>query len=216
MIRHLDLIDVVFFASVALAALGCLGLFVLLLRGGGLRVYAEPIERHTPEPRTVRTVRALRPGPGGLMGAEPQVSTGSTPFQGEVPASGPSRERLNGPVAALTFDRVIAVNVARAKRWHAGFPRDHGWTGADWSNAMCGEAGEVANVVKKLRRHECGLRGALDPPSAELLTLLGDELADTILYLILLAAKYGVDLPAAVVRKFNVVSERQGFPERLP
>lgn len=32
----------------------------------------------------------------------------------------------------------------------------------------------------------------------------------------LLAAKYGIDLAAAIVHKFNVVSERQDFPERLP
>jgi hypothetical protein len=28
---------------------------------------------------------------------------------------------------------------------------------ADWSNAMCGEAGEAANVVKKIRWIETGL-----------------------------------------------------------
>jgi NTP pyrophosphatase (non-canonical NTP hydrolase) len=46
--------------------------------------------------------------------------------------------------------------------------------------------------------------------------MLADELADVFLYLDLLASKCGIDLPAAIVRKFNVVSERQDFPERLP
>lgn len=46
--------------------------------------------------------------------------------------------------------------------------------------------------------------------------MLGEELADVFLYLDLLAGYYGVDLPAAIVKKFNKVSEKQGFPERLP
>ena len=119
---------------------------------------------------------------------------------------------------SLSFDDLRAANTSRAKRWHPGFPDDDAWTGADWSNAMCGEAGEAANVVKKLRRHECLLAGsglALQPEEG-LLADLALELADTVTYLDLLAAKYGIDLGDAVARKFNIVSERQGFPERLP
>lgn len=115
----------------------------------------------------------------------------------------------------LTFAEVREANLARAKRWHPGFPNDESWNGADWSNAMCGEAGETANVVKKLRRHESGLTGSLDPSKAELLAMLADEIGDVFAYLDLLASYYGVDLAAAVVSKFNRVSERQGFPERL-
>ncbi len=122
----------------------------------------------------------------------------------------------------LTFAQVSVVNRQRCERWHPGFP--HGapmtesddWTGADWSNAMCGEAGEVANVVKKLRRAEVGLRGVLDGDRADLLTKLADEIADVYCYLDLLATFYGIDVPAAIVTKFNAVSELQGFPERLP
>ena len=44
---------------------------------------------------------------------------------------------------------------------------------------------------------------------------LTDEIADTALYLDLLAARAGIDLGAAIVRKFNRVSEKHGFPERL-
>ena len=116
----------------------------------------------------------------------------------------------------LTFDQVTDANRQRAQRWHPGFPDDDSWTLADWSNAMCGEAGEAANVVKKLRRVEDGLVGRLDAPEMELRVMLGEELADVFLYLDLLATKAGLDLPAAIVRKFNMVSERQDFPERLP
>lgn len=114
----------------------------------------------------------------------------------------------------LTFEHVSATNVSRTRRWHPGFPDDP-WSLADWSNAMCGEAGEVANVVKKLRRHEFGHNGVLDGDVDELNEQLADELADVFLYLDLLATRAGVDLPRAIRRKFNVVSERQGFPERL-
>lgn len=116
---------------------------------------------------------------------------------------------------ALTFDQVSKTNRARCQRWHPGFPADS-WTGADWSNAMQGEAGEAGNVVKKLRRAELNTRGALDPSVETLRQQLGDELADTVIYADLLAQFYGLDLASCVARKFNAVSAREGFPERLP
>jgi NTP pyrophosphatase (non-canonical NTP hydrolase) len=44
---------------------------------------------------------------------------------------------------------------------------------------------------------------------------LAEELADVYTYLDLLATKADIDLPAAIVAKFNKVSRRQGFPDRL-
>jgi hypothetical protein len=96
------------------------------------------------------------------------------------------------------------ANVSRAKR-HLGYPEDAQWTVADWSNAMCGEAGEAANIVKKIRRHDCGLQGTGDPSKEQLIGMLAEELADI----------YDIDLGRAIIRKFNAVSRRQGFPERL-
>lgn len=145
---------------------------------------------------------------------ETQARAGSTPFQGDAPASGPSRERLDGP-ASLSFAELREVNVARCARWHPGFPNDNLWSGADWSNAAAGEMGEACNIVKKLRRQETGGRGAVDPDYGVLLSKLGDEIADTMIYLDLLAAFYGIDMAAAVVRKFDAVSVREGLPERL-
>lgn len=120
-------------------------------------------------------------------------------------------------VRRLTFAEVTHANTTRCNRWHPGFPDDEAWTGADWSNAVCGEAGEMANVVKKLRRLETGtMPGPDDPPKNVLRSMLADEIADVFTYLDLLATFYRIDLPAAVVAKFNRVSERQGFPDRLP
>lgn len=113
---------------------------------------------------------------------------------------------------------------SRRDRWHT--PDTEPWTGADWSNAMCGEASEAANVVKKIRRLETGTglptpvggltqEQAVDLSRAELIQMLAHELADTIAYADLLAQHYGIDLRRAIAEKFNIVSEREGFPERI-
>jgi NTP pyrophosphatase (non-canonical NTP hydrolase) len=80
---------------------------------------------------------------------------------------------------------------------------------------LCGEAGEAANVVKKIRRYECGIKEADKATEAMLIDHLGNELADVIVYADLLATKYGIDLPRKIIEKFNAVSEREGFPQRL-
>ena len=101
----------------------------------------------------------------------------------------------------LTFAQLREANVTRCKRWHPTFgsPEGDAWSGADWSNAMAGEMGEAANIVKKLRRLETGAaQGPDDPPSDQLRAMLADEIADTVIYADLLAAYYGIDLAAAV------------------
>lgn len=130
----------------------------------------------------------------------------------------------------MTIAAMSETNRQRCARWHGeGWPAGDSWSLADWSNAMAGEAGELleaaqavamatgkaANIVKKVRRAETGAPGALDPNRAELLEQLGNELADVWLYCDLLAQRAGIDLQAAIVRKFDAVSVREGFPERL-
>lgn len=113
----------------------------------------------------------------------------------------------------LTFDALREVNAARCLRWHP--PESVPWNAADWSNAMCGEAGELANVVKKIRRHETGAVNKGDPSLHALKRMAADELADVVIYCDLLADYLQVDLGEAVRAKFNRVSEKYGFPERL-
>lgn len=96
-------------------------------------------------------------------------------------------------MSALTFAEFAEANRTRCRRWHD--PASEPWTGADWSNAMCGEAGEAANVVKKLRRQETfTARGPDDPDASVLRSML---------------------VAQATAGKFNRVSVRQGFPERV-
>lgn len=126
-------------------------------------------------------------------------------------------ERHSGEVDSnqLFLSDITETNLARCERWHPGFPQDDTWNLADWSNAMCGEAGELANVVKKIRRKQTGFVGVLDGDMQDLLQKAADEVADVYLYLNLVAVKLGVDFQRAIVKKFNEVSELQGFPERL-
>lgn len=114
---------------------------------------------------------------------------------------------------SLTFEALRAVNVSRCRKWHP--PESTPWTAADWSNALCGEAGELANVIKKIRRHETGAVNAGDPSLEKLQIMAAAELADVLIYADLLADYLKIDLAAAVRAKFNATSEKFGFPERL-
>lgn len=117
----------------------------------------------------------------------------------------------------LTIAEVQAVSVERSNEWHDGDFRQ--WSGLEWAGAMCGEAGEVANVCKKLRRLETGAAGnAWSERPLErdaLIEALAGECADTFLYLTLVASRYGINLAMAVRDKFNSKSEAMGFPQRL-
>lgn len=126
-----------------------------------------------------------------------------------------AKEGMHPPVPPppLTFAELRQANATRVLRWHP--PESVPWSGADWSNAMCGEAGEAANVVKKLRRAETGTMAQGDPTPDELRAMLADEIGDVVCYLDLLALHYGIDMDEAVASKFNRVSARMGFPERI-
>ncbi len=113
----------------------------------------------------------------------------------------------------LSFEDLRRVNATRVQKWHP--PGSIPWSSSDWSNAMCGEAGETANKIKKIRRHETGCVNDGDPPIEVLKTQAVEEMADTVIYLDLLALHLGMDLGEAVRNKFNKTSERFGFPERL-
>lgn len=106
-----------------------------------------------------------------------------------------------------------ALNLARCNRWHPlGI---NSWSLSDWATATAGELGEACNLIKKLNRARDGLTGNGSAGVDELRANLAAELADTAIYLDLLAQAAGVDLSDAIASKFNAVSERNGFPERV-
>jgi NTP pyrophosphatase (non-canonical NTP hydrolase) len=102
--------------------------------------------------------------------------------------------------------RLREVNGERAAEWMGDYPSD----ALFWAVEFGGEAGEVLNVVKKLRRAELDRRGSRATKED-----LADEIADGIICLDSLARHYDIDIAAAVRRKFNATSEKNGFPQRL-
>lgn len=126
----------------------------------------------------------------------------------------------------LDLEQLAEANRSQRKEWHG---EHDDWSGADWSNAMGGEVGEVveallelvkhqglaADTVKKLRRHESGYADDKGRKTEKLVSDLANELADVVCYASLLSEFYGIDLGEAIKKKFNEVSEKRGFPHRL-
>lgn len=126
----------------------------------------------------------------------------------------------------------ILASINRSQRWHPGGLTD--WSLSDWLCATGGELGEAMNAAKKLKRIEEGIANLSSDPDRQVddaeaaYDLILEELADTMCYLVLAAARVTAmrfanprgkdaveDLNWAIVEKFNAVSERYGFPERL-
>lgn len=78
------------------------------------------------------------------------------------------------------------------------------WSPMEWAAALTGEVGELANLLKKVRRGDVTMEQSQQA--------IADELADVQTYLSILAKQCGVDLGKATVRKFNAVSRRVGAP----
>jgi NTP pyrophosphatase (non-canonical NTP hydrolase) len=114
---------------------------------------------------------------------------------------------------SLTFDNLRKMNVARCEKWHNG-PLSS-WSLSDWATAAAGELGEACNIIKKLNRVRDGLGGNKGLTEEDLRKMLAKELADTQVYLDLLAAAAGINLGEATREKFNAVSEEKGFEERI-
>lgn len=119
-------------------------------------------------------------------------------------------------VQPLTFEIVAAINRKRSVVWH---PPGKEWSLLEWAGAMCGEAGEAANVAKKVRRIEMGMKSKRpDEQDRETVirTKLAKEIGDTYLYLDLLASNAGLRIEDCIRQAFNQTSEEQGFPHRIP
>lgn len=128
---------------------------------------------------------------------------------------GLSSTKQAAALAGLTFRDFAAVNLSRCEG-PAGFGHlIREWTLSDWFTAAMGEFGEAANKAKKLNRYRDGIPGNIESED-DLRAGLADEIADTVIYLDLLAQAAGLDLAEAIVSKFNRTSEKIGAPHRLP
>lgn len=116
----------------------------------------------------------------------------------------------------LTFRQVSRINLERAHEWHKGGLEE--WSVSDWGVAMAGEAGEVCDAIKKLRRIECAVEsGNLNQPKSreEAIAAIAQEIGDTFIYLDLLAQRLGLNIEDGIRDTFNRISEREGFGYRL-
>lgn len=107
----------------------------------------------------------------------------------------------------LTFNGLREANIARLPEFknskgqpaHSE-PDGSDWNLAQWCNAVTGELGEAANLIKKIDRGDFTLE--------EIRDLLAKELADVATYLDILALRAGINLGKATMDKFNEVSIR--------
>lgn len=106
----------------------------------------------------------------------------------------------------MLFTHLREANIARCNDVYEGLNQ---WSPTDWACAMAGECGEACNKVKKLRRLEGGDTHTFET-EIELIKQIGEEIADTIIYADLLAARLGIDLEKAIKDKFNKVSKERG------
>lgn len=144
-----------------------------------------------------------------LQAGQP-ASPKASPLQAETALDG-----------SLTIRFLQYINAKRAVRWHQN-GGIKSWSALEWAGAMAGEAGEACNAAKKLKRIEDQIaninleegRSLTDEQNAS--SQVVDEIADTVIYGVLLAERVGLDLEEAIRMKFNKKSEEYGFPERIP
>lgn len=96
----------------------------------------------------------------------------------------------------LNRQRTLLYPNPKGETKHSG----QDWSLNDWMVATMGELGEAANLLKKVRRHDFTISSVRKK--------LAHELADVVIYIVLLADKCGIDLEDAVREKFNARSRK--------
>lgn len=107
-------------------------------------------------------------------------------------------------LATLTGANIWRLPLFRNGRGELAHSKADGsdWSPLEWAAALAGEVGELANLLKKVRRG--------DTTMAEARQAIADELADVQTYLSILAVQCDVSLGHATIAKFNAVSRRVG------
>lgn len=117
---------------------------------------------------------------------------------------------------ALTFAQLAEANARRCEDY---FHPIKSWNSLEWAGAMCGEAGEAANIAKKIKRIDTSalaIQVRDQDRRRQLLQDLGREVADTVIYADLLLQSEGMTLESFVVEAFNRKSEQIGSKIVLP
>jgi len=114
----------------------------------------------------------------------------------------------------MTFEDFSKANRARCESPQGFNHRLGSWTLSDWMTATAGELGEAANVVKKLNRYRDGINGNTESEWT-LREKLKREIADTFIYLDLMAQAAGISLGQAVAITFDEKSMQIGYPHSV-
>lgn len=108
----------------------------------------------------------------------------------------------------LTFQALRKANIARLPefrnaRGESAYARLDGsdWSLLEWAGALAGEVGELANLLKKIKRGDL-------PNDIATRVEVAKEIADIQIYLDLLAFRAGIDLDTATIAKFNEISRK--------
>lgn len=104
----------------------------------------------------------------------------------------------------MTFKEFQFINALRCR---TSFHRSDGWAVPSWCLAIAGEAGELCNLVKKVERGDFTLESVRQQ--------VLEEVADVMTYCDLLMTQLGANTGDEIRHKFNIVSERVGFEERI-
>ena len=102
----------------------------------------------------------------------------------------------------MTFNVLRAANRRRQQEWPGNEKADTAFRAIE----LAGEAGEVAEAVKKWLRAERGIKGSTATRDD-----IASEMGDLLVSLDLLADSLGIDLGAAVRQKFNATSAKYGM-----
>lgn len=94
---------------------------------------------------------------------------------------------------SLTLSALIEANRTRQARYFAA--GSAGWRETEWVVAIGGEVGEALNVVKKLLRDQQGVVGNGSASRDQLIEALGCELADVVIYAVVVADLKRHELP---------------------
>lgn len=102
----------------------------------------------------------------------------------------------------ITFNVLREANRRRQQEWPGNEKADVAFRAIE----VAGEAGEVAEAIKKFLRAERGIKGSVATRED-----VASEMGDLLVSLDLLADSLGINLGAAVRSKFNATSEKYGM-----
>lgn len=117
-------------------------------------------------------------------------------------------------IRPVEFAEFSAANRRRSEAKDGFNHKLESWSLSDWFLAFIGEAGEAANIAKKLNRIRDGIPGNKETPD-ELRAKFRREIGDALIYLDLLAQSQGFDLLSAAVEAFDNKSAEIGYPHLL-